>query len=201
MATVSALFSKLSRHLSVPDNRAFIALRSGSRHPLNTGATIPRQSTLPEEVPVYRTALVLSVLFLLTLPVLTQQSSSNSAAQKPGSYAAIPVEASKAQNPVKPSAESTARAKKWWTVDCEMCHGKNGDGKGETAKDMKLTMMDFTNPDTLKDRTDGDIFYIIKNGHNDMPAEGPRVKTEEAWDLVNYVRAFGKKKDADTKTQ
>jgi hypothetical protein len=34
-----------------------------------------------------------------------------------------------------------------------------------------------------------------------MPAEGPRIKTEEAWDLVNYVRAFAKKKDADTKAQ
>jgi mono/diheme cytochrome c family protein len=65
---------------------------------------------------------------------------------------------------------------------------------------MKLTMMDFTNPETLKDRTDGEIFYIIKNGHNDMPAEGPRVKTEEGWDLVNYVRAFAKK-STDTKPQ
>jgi cytochrome c len=86
-------------------------------------------------------------------------------------------------------------------MDCEMCHSKTGDGKGETAKEMKLPMMDFTNPDTLKDRTDGEMFYIIKNGHNNMPAEGPRIKTEEAWDLVNYVRAFAKKKDADTKTQ
>jgi mono/diheme cytochrome c family protein len=66
---------------------------------------------------------------------------------------------------------------------------------------MKLTMMDFTSPNSLKDRTDGEIFYIVKNGHNDMPAEGQRIKTEEAWDLVNYVRAFAKKKDADTKPQ
>jgi cytochrome c len=86
-------------------------------------------------------------------------------------------------------------------MDCEMCHNKAGDGKGKTAKEMKLPMMDFTNPDTLKDRTDGEIFYIIKNGHNNTPAEGPRIKTEEAWDLVNYVRAFAKKKDADTKAQ
>ena len=48
---------------------------------------------------------------------------------------------------------------------------------------------------------DGVDTYIIKNGHNNMPAEGPRLKAEEAWDLVNYVRAFAKKKDADTKTQ
>jgi len=150
---------------------------------------------------VYRLALVLPAIFLLTIPVLTQQPSSSTAAQKPSSYAVIPVEAAKQQNPVKPSSESTARAKKWWALDCEMCHNKNGDGKGETAKEMKLTIIDFTNPDTLKDRTDGEIFYIIKNGHDDMPAEGPRVKTDEAWDLVNYVRAFAKKKDADTKTQ
>ena len=148
---------------------------------------------------MYRLALVLPALFLLTVPVLTQQSPSTTG-QKSSSYAAIPVDAAKQQNPVKPSPESTARAKKWWTLDCEMCHGKAGDGKGDTAKEMKLTMMDFTNPDTLKERTD-ELFYIIENGHNDMPAEGPRVKTDEAWDVVNSVRAFGKKRDTETKAQ
>jgi len=39
---------------------------------------------------------------------------------------------------------------------------QNGDGKVETAKEMKLTMMDFTDPDTLKDRTDGETFYVIE---------------------------------------
>jgi mono/diheme cytochrome c family protein len=78
-----------------------------------------------------------------------------------------------------------------------MCHGASGDGKGETARDMKLTVADFTDPETLKDRTDGELFYIIKNGHQDMPPEGTRIKTEEGWDLVNYVRSFAKKK-ADT---
>lgn len=143
-------------------------------------------------------ALAFSALLLLPLPILSQQPASNASPQNP-SYSAIPVEAARAQNPVKSTPESLTRAKKWWTLDCEMCHGKNGDGKGETAKDMKLTMADFTDPATLKDRTDGEIFYIIKNGHNDMPAEGPRVKTEENWDLVNYVRAFAKKKDAAEK--
>ena len=149
---------------------------------------------------MYRLALVLPALFLLAIPVVTQQSASTPN-QKPSTYVSIPVEAAKQQNPVKPSPESAARAKRWWTLDCEMCHGKAGDGKGDTAKEMKLAMMDFTNPDTLKDRTDGEVFYIIKNGHNDMPAEGPRIKTEEAWDLVNYVRGFAKKKDAEAKTR
>jgi cytochrome c len=77
---------------------------------------------------VYRLALV---LLTITYPVLTQQPA---APPKTSPYAAIPVEDAKQQNPVKPSPESVARAKKWWTMDCEMCHGKAGDGKGDTEK-------------------------------------------------------------------
>jgi len=145
---------------------------------------------------LYRSALVLLAICIFCYHVLTQQQA---APPKSSAYAAIPVEASKQANPVKSSPDSLARAKKWWTLDCEMCHGKAGDGKGETAVEMKLAMMDFTKADTLKERTDGELFYIIKNGHNDMPAEGPRVKTEEAWDLVNYVRSLVKNKEAETK--
>lgn len=82
-----------------------------------------------------------------------------------------------------------------------MCHGKIGDGKGETARDMKLTVVDFTDPATLKDRTDGELFYIIKKGHQDMPPEGERVNTEGTWDLVNYVRSLAKKPATDQKAQ
>lgn len=148
---------------------------------------------------MYRFALVLPAVFLLAAPVVAQ--SPNTAAQNNSTYSAIPVEAAKAENPVKSSPESLARAKKWWTLDCAMCHGKEGNGQGETAKDMKLKLVDFTDPNTLKDRSDGEIYYVIKNGHNDMPAEGPRIKTEEGWDLVNYVRSLVKTKEADSKPQ
>jgi mono/diheme cytochrome c family protein len=145
---------------------------------------------------MYRLTFVLPALFLAFLVTPQQQPApSNAAAQKPPSYAAIPVEAAKKENPVKPTPESLARARKWWALDCEMCHNKSGDGKGETAREMKLTMVDFTDPATLKDHTDGELYWIIKNGHNDMPAEGPRITTEQGWDLVNYVRSLGKKKD------
>ena len=144
-----------------------------------------------------RFTLALPALFLFAPAVLAQQPQTQTPPNP--SYAAIPVEAARAANPVKSSPESLARAKKWWTIDCTMCHGKEGDGKGETAVEMKLKIVNFTDPATLKDRTDGEIFYIIKNGHQDMPPEGPRIKTEENWDLVNYVRAFAKMKDADQK--
>ena len=151
---------------------------------------------------MYRFALVLPALLLLTISGVSQQPSSTSpTAQNTSSYSAIPVEAAKMPNPVKASPESLNRAKRWWALDCQMCHGKSGDGKGETATDMKLKLADFTDPATLKERTDGELFYIIKNGHNDMPAEGPRIKTEEGWDLVNYVRSLAKDKETETRNQ
>ena len=154
------------------------------------------------EVPVYRLALVLPAIFLLGFALSAQQQSNSAAAPRTTPYAAIPVQAAKEPNPVKSSPESLARAKKWWGIDCAMCHGDTGNGKGDTATDMKLTIVDFTDRATLKDRTDGELFYIIKHGHQDMPPEGDRIKTEEGWDLVNYIRAFSKKKaDADQKPQ
>jgi mono/diheme cytochrome c family protein len=153
---------------------------------------------------VYRFTLVLPAVFFLAITAVAQSSTSGSqsaAAQNVPSYSAIPVEAAKAPNPVKSSPESLARAKKWWGLDCAMCHGANGNGQGDTAKEMKLKLVDFTDSKTLKERTDGEVYYIIKNGHNDMPAEGPRIKTEEGWDLVNYVRSLTKGKEAEGKSQ
>ncbi len=137
-------------------------------------------------------ALVLPLIPVLVLPLSSQQSP---APQKvtPPSYIAIPQDAAQKPNPVKSSPESLARARKWWNMDCAMCHGKDGDGKGEVAADMKLKTVDFTSPATLKGPTDGEIFYIIKTGHQDMPPEGERIKAEDGWDLVNYVRSLAKK--------
>jgi mono/diheme cytochrome c family protein len=145
---------------------------------------------------VARFTLVLPALLLFALALPAQQQPSTPTTQKTPTYAAIPIAAIKQPNPVESSSESLARAKKWWTLDCAMCHGADGNGKGETAVGMKLKLADFTDLATLKDRTDAEIFYIIKNGHNDMPPEGQRIKAEENWDLVNYVRSLAKKQPA-----
>ena len=74
-----------------------------------------------------------------------------------------------------------------------MCHGENGNGKGDLAKDMKPELPDFRNPAVLKERTDGELFYIMKNGKGQMPPEN-RGNDNELWDLVNYIRSFATKK-------
>lgn len=62
-----------------------------------------------------------------------------------------------------------------------MCHGENGNGKGEVAISEKMELSNWTDPATLRDKTDGELFYIIKNGKGKMPPEGDRVKPTELW--------------------
>jgi mono/diheme cytochrome c family protein len=105
----------------------------------------------------------------------------------------IPADAATLVNPVKPTPEGAAHAKKMYGYDCAMCHGANGNGKGDLVADMKLTLKDFTDPAALKDIPDGQLFYIIKNGKGQMPPEGDRGKDEDIWNMVVLVRSFAKK--------
>ena len=139
-----------------------------------------------------KTSLIVSLMLLLAFAASAQQGQTPPKAAPVAPYV-IPDEAVHQANPVKPTPESIASGKKWWGYDCAMCHGKDGDGKGDIAADMKLKVTDFTDPATLKERTDGEIFYVIKNGKGDMPPEGKRMKPEGLWDLVNYVRSLAKK--------
>jgi len=104
----------------------------------------------------------------------------------------IPAEAASQVNPIKPSSESLAHAKKVYGYECAVCHGDDGSGAGDMAKSMKAKMPDFRDPMALKGRTDGELFYIIKNGKGEMEGEGPRLKPEDTWGMVNYVRSFAK---------
>ena len=89
---------------------------------------------------------------------------------------------------------SLAHAKKIYGYDCAICHGANGDGKGDVVADLKLKMKDYTDPAALKDLTDGELFYIIRNGRGQMPQEEVgRAKDEDVWNMVVMVRSFAKK--------
>lgn len=105
----------------------------------------------------------------------------------------IPADAAHLVNPVKPTAESQAHVKKVYGYDCAMCHGATGNGKGDLAGEMKPPLKDYTDPAALKDITDGELFYIIKNGKGQMPPEGDRAKTDDLWNMVILVRSFAKK--------
>jgi mono/diheme cytochrome c family protein len=139
--------------------------------------------------------LVLAVLLWLVVPALGQQNDGQASNTPPADFK-VPADAARQTNPVKPTPESLARAKKLYGYDCAMCHGKDGDGKGDMASDFNPPLASFADPAAMKNVTDGELFYMIKNGKGQMPPEGTRVKTDEMWNMVSYIRSFAKSKAA-----
>jgi len=119
------------------------------------------------------------------------QAKGNEAQAAPGP---IPADAASKVNPVKPTPEGLAAARKLYGYHCAMCHGKDGDGKGELALEMKLELHDWRDAKSIANMTDGELFYVVTNGRGKMlGGEGDGVKEEVRWNLVNLVRSFAKK--------
>jgi len=110
----------------------------------------------------------------------------------------VPPEDAKKVNPLKSDASTLADGKKLFGSQCALCHGKDGDGKGDLAQDMKLSMHDYHDPATLKDRSDGELFYILSKGKGDMPGEGDRLSETQRWELITYIRSIAVKTAAGT---
>lgn len=127
-------------------------------------------------------------------PQNVQQPAPAAPSSAPAAAAApIPKDVASQVNPVKPTAASQARAMQIYSYDCEMCHGKGGDGVSEIDPNTK--MRDYRDPASLKGLSDGEIFYIIQNGRGKMEGEGSRAKSDEIWNLVIYLRSLSKGKD------
>jgi mono/diheme cytochrome c family protein len=116
-------------------------------------------------------------------------SPQNAPAQPAHAYKPTPEDAAR-PNPMKFTTNSVARGKRVYDTQCAMCHGDAGTGNGDLAKDMNATPPDFTNPATLKDRTDGELFAIIGAGSGVMPGQGERMKDYHKWDMINYIRSL-----------
>src|ERR1700729_1989966 len=137
------------------------------------------------------------ILTALVLSGLSAQTPQEPPAATPAPAASkIPLEAVNEPNPVKASAESLGRAKKIYGYECSICHGDDGGGAGDMAKNMKAKMPDFRDPTALKGQTDGTLYYVINKGKAEMEGEGARVKPDDPWNLVNYIKSFSKLQSA-----
>ncbi len=126
----------------------------------------------------------LGLLLIFAFTLFSQQSETPKAKTKSNATA---------ESDKQIKAADMEKAKKLYSYDCAMCHGETGNGKGDLSGDYAGKIKDFTDPATLKDVTDDQIFTLIKDGHGDMPPEGKRAKEDELRALVAYVRSLAKK--------
>lgn len=128
--------------------------------------------------------LFLGLLLIFAFTLFSQQS------EAPKSKSKAPATAGDSEK--SKSQDSLEKAKKLYGYDCAMCHGETGNGKGD-LEEYAGKVKDLTDPASLKDFTDDQLFTLIKDGKGDMPPEGKRAKDDDLHGLVLYVRTLAKK--------
>lgn len=90
-------------------------------------------------------------------------------------------------NPTPPDSASLANGRKYFVINCAVCHGMAGKGDGTAVKYGVFPFPLVSGP--ALSRTDGYIFGMIRNGRGNMPSYN-RIEEKDRWDVVNYVRGL-----------
>lgn len=103
----------------------------------------------------------------------------------------IPMAAKNLKNPLPSTAENVAEGRKHYVDQCAVCHAENGSGETAVGKGLSPPTPDLR-AGHIQDLSDGELFYIVKNGvrFTGMPAWD--VEDEHNWRLVLFMRALPK---------
>src|SRR5579862_7524776 len=102
----------------------------------------------------------------------------------------VPDKIKNTKNPFPSTPEGMLGAADDYAAHCKSCHGANGNGRGDRAERLSIAPADLRDAHALGLRTDGELFWIISEGHKPMPAFRGTMSEEQRWHLVDYVRAF-----------
>jgi mono/diheme cytochrome c family protein len=87
-----------------------------------------------------------------------------------------------------------ARGKDMFNVNCAICHGASGDGKGVVASYFLQGALPITVPSLHafpQDKfPDGYIYEVISNGKGSMGAYKHNIPVRDRWAIVSYLRAL-----------
>ncbi len=127
--------------------------------------------------------MILLFLFLSAFHVVSQE--------KPKPWI-VPESAKKIRNPLKGDAENLNIGKGVYAKHCKSCHGKNGEGDGTKAPELKTSPGDFTS-DAFKMQSEAEIFYKTSEGRDDMPSFRKKIgNDEDIWAVALYIRTLKK---------
>ncbi|WKW12591.1 cytochrome c [Pseudogemmatithrix spongiicola] len=101
---------------------------------------------------------------------------------------------SRLANPVEADARSIENGHRLYQVNCAVCHGDAGDGRGKLAEVSGIAFVPAINGAATQARSDGYIWGMLRNGRGLM-SNFNRIPERERWDVVNYVRGLQGKYD------
>jgi hypothetical protein len=99
-------------------------------------------------------------------------------------------------NPLTVTAKRVEKGRKVYQsqsspLQCIHCHGLKGDGTGHMGLEANPPARNFTCAETMKSLSDGQMFWVIKNGipGTAMPAYSD-LADWKIWVLIQYIRSF-----------
>lgn len=97
-----------------------------------------------------------------------------------------------------------ARGKLQYNIFCATCHGLDGHGDGMiTQRAMEIGGLGWIRRDLLgptydrENYSDGQMFNVITHGIRSMGAYGAKIKVEDRWAIVAYLRALQRSQRTD----
>jgi len=103
----------------------------------------------------------------------------------------IPKAATELKNPLNFSVNGAdaSAGHALYQKNCEVCHGYDGRGKTAAGSGLYPPPSDLSkNALNARKRTDGELFYFIRNGIRNTAMPGWRLTDNETWQLVVHVR-------------
>lgn len=96
---------------------------------------------------------------------------------------------------IKMDAAFIKRGQERYNIQCSICHGLSGNGKGIFTKYTNVLPAELTGPgfDTIGNpayRPDGKIYDVITNGWNQMGSYGANVAVSDRWAIAAYIRTL-----------
>jgi len=90
-------------------------------------------------------------------------------------------------NPHTPTPAALDNGRKYYQINCAVCHGAGGSGNGRVVQYGVPAPTLLT--DVTKNRSDGYLWGMMRNGRGMMPTYD-RIEDADRWDVVLYVRAL-----------
>lgn len=91
------------------------------------------------------------------------------------------------KNPLEATPLAIAEARDHFADHCATCHGNRGDGKTQINAGLYPPAPDMREAQT-QELSDGELFYIIKNGVRFTGMPGWGGSDEDNWKLVLFIR-------------
>ena len=149
-------------------------------------------------IPFNNYRIILLGFYMILLLVLTEIALAKGDCPQNKRTQSAPTKILKIENPIPENqlnikAGESLYQGKAKPIACKTCHGINGNGIGDPSFESNPMPRNFTCTETMDILSDGQLFWIIKNGSkNTSMFSFSDLSDNEIWQLVHYIRQFSK---------